>query len=69
MIKQQFFARVAPMAERYVLPQARWADEVLTSPVRPGRIDRLVERLRGVLLAGTERGAATVTGAGLAIKT
>jgi hypothetical protein len=57
------------MAERYVAPQARWADEILTSPVRPGRIDRLVERLRGVLLAGTERRAGTLAGAGLAMKT
>jgi uridine kinase len=69
VIRKQFFARVAPMAERYVAPQARWADEILTSPVRPGRIDRLVERLRGVLLAGTERRAGTLAGAGLAMKT
>lgn len=48
-VREQFWGRVVPMGERYVLPQARWADVVLTSPVSAKAIDRLAEQLRGLL--------------------
>jgi uridine kinase len=50
-VERSFYQRVRPMHERYVRPQARWADLVLGSPPAAaevaavaGRIEQLFER-------------------------
>jgi uridine kinase len=44
-VQEQFQRRVLPMAVRHVQPQARWADLVVTSPVRGNVLDRLAARI------------------------
>jgi uridine kinase len=48
-VRRQFAGQVAPMHERFVAPQARWADVVLRSPVNRKEIEQLVQRIRGLL--------------------
>ena len=44
-VQEQFRRRVLPMSVRHVRPQARWADLIVTSPVRGKVLDRLVARI------------------------
>lgn len=58
-VRAQFKKSVAPMHDRFVAPQARWADLTLTTPVSEtgfNQLRELLERdlLRGVLPAGKE---------------
>jgi uridine kinase len=55
--RKQFFETVAPMHDRYVAPQERWADIVLTQPMNDSALRRLTERLRGLLCDGATSGA------------
>ena len=45
-VKRQFRQMVEPMHRRYVAPQARWADLVLTGQCRPRDLHRLISSLR-----------------------
>lgn len=42
-VREQFWKTVAPMHERFVAPQARWADIILTEPPSEKEIQRLVD--------------------------
>lgn len=48
-IRAQYRQHVAPMAERYVKPQARWASMVVQSPLSNETVDSIAARLREVL--------------------
>jgi len=45
-IRRQFRERVAPMHEKYVEPQRRWADILLSDPINPPDLERVAARLR-----------------------
>jgi uridine kinase len=45
-VREQFWKSVAPMHDRYVAPQMRWADIVLTEPPSQAEIQELLERVR-----------------------
>src|SRR6266850_1411009 len=55
--RKQFFKTVAPMHDRYVAPQKRWADIVLRQPMNDSALRRLTERLRGMLRDSATSGA------------
>lgn len=42
-VREQFWKTVAPMHDRFVAPQVRWADIVLTEPPSEAEIQQLVE--------------------------
>jgi len=42
-VREQFWKTVAPMHDRFVAPQMRWADIVLSEPPSEAEIQRLVE--------------------------
>jgi uridine kinase len=44
-VRRQFSTTVAPMHQRYVEPQARWADVVLTSPIDGAELHQLADRI------------------------
>jgi uridine kinase len=44
-VRRQFSTAVAPMHQRYVEPQARWADIILTPPISKIEIYRLASRI------------------------
>lgn len=48
-VVKQFREDVAPMHERFVAPQKRWADVVLRSPVSPSDVQELARDLRALL--------------------
>lgn len=48
-IREQFWKTVAPMHDRFVAPQARWADLVLPQPCDESAIDSLVATIRRVI--------------------
>jgi uridine kinase len=45
-IQEQFFGQVAPMHERFVAPQKRWADVVLGAEMGAPDVRRIAEELR-----------------------
>ena len=49
-VREQFWNTVAPMHERFVAPQTRWADIVLQQPLAENEIPLLVARIREWLL-------------------
>jgi uridine kinase len=50
-VREQFASQVAPMHARYVQPQARWADIVLTETPDLAAVDRLADRIRNLLIS------------------
>jgi uridine kinase len=50
-VREQFWTTVAPMHERFVAPQTRWADIVLQQPLAESEIRILVARIRERLAA------------------
>jgi len=52
-VRDQFWKTVAPMHDRYVAPQARWADIVVTQPPSETEIQHLLGLLRTPQLAVT----------------
>jgi uridine kinase len=48
-VREQFWATVAPMHERYVAPQQRWAEIVLNQPVNEKEIEHLLEKICSLL--------------------
>jgi uridine kinase len=48
-IRRQFAQSVLPMHERFVAPQAQWADMVLTYPIRESDVYRIAVRLGALL--------------------
>jgi uridine kinase len=44
-VVRQFRGQVAPMHQRFVAPQQRWADLILRSPVQPRELNRLAKLL------------------------
>ena len=42
-VREQFWKTVAPMHDRFIAPQVRWADIVLSEPPSEAEIQRLVE--------------------------
>jgi uridine kinase len=52
-VRRQFAEVVAPMHERYVAPQSRWADMLLTHPVGEADIYRVSVRLTALLAPST----------------
>ena len=48
-IRRQFRATVAPMHEQFVAPQVRWADVVLTQPLRDSEVHHLCDQLWALL--------------------
>jgi len=46
------FKSIAPLHERYVEPQKRWADLVLTQPFQKSDINRLADRLWALVQSG-----------------
>jgi len=51
-VRHQFATTVAPMHERYVEPQVRWADIVVTSPVGRIGIYQIAEQITKTLMQG-----------------
>jgi uridine kinase len=51
-VRKQFWKTVAPMHDRYVAPQSRWAHFVLESPLGPGRVRQLANFLRTLTHSG-----------------
>jgi uridine kinase len=49
-VREQFVSQVAPMHARYVQPQRRWADIVLSEPPDLAAVDRLADRIRSLLI-------------------
>jgi uridine kinase len=49
-VRRQFAKFVLPMHERYVAPQARWADMVLTYPIGESDVYRVAIRLGALLV-------------------
>jgi uridine kinase len=47
-IRDQFWKTVAPMHDRFVAPQARWADIILTEPPSEAEIRTLIDLVRGI---------------------
>jgi uridine kinase len=45
-VRKQFRDTVVPMHERFVQPQARWADVRLSEAISPIDLQELIERLR-----------------------
>jgi uridine kinase len=45
-VAQQFKSTVLPMHERHVQPQARWADELMQSPLTEEDVLRLAETVK-----------------------
>lgn len=45
-VRRQFSETVEPMHARHVLPQARWADICLTTPIRNADLRRILAKLR-----------------------
>ncbi len=45
-VRKQFWETVAPMHDRFVAPQTRWAHLVLESPPDPDRVRQLADLLR-----------------------
>ena len=45
-VRKQFWETVAPMHDRFVAPQTRWAHLVLESPPGPDRVRQLADLLR-----------------------
>ena len=45
-VVEQFERHVAPMHERFVAPQRRWADLVLSAPISLAAVDQLAEGLK-----------------------
>ena len=56
-VEQQFREEVAPMHDRYVAPQARWADVILNSPISLKVVARLADELRAPASEHPERGS------------
>jgi uridine kinase len=52
-VRRQFQNQVVPMAERHVVPQARWADVHLTSPVPKRTLEALAAQIRELLTPST----------------
>lgn len=48
-VEHRFHTEVNPMHERYVEPQKKWADVVLTQPFEPAAVNELVDRLWALL--------------------
>jgi uridine kinase len=48
-VRKQFWETVAPMHERYVAPQVRWAHVILESPPDPGRVRQLIDSLKALI--------------------
>jgi uridine kinase len=48
-IRRQFRETVSPMHERYVAPQAQWANVVLKQPLQDAQISTLCQQLRDLL--------------------
>ncbi|HEY3860277.1 MAG TPA: uridine kinase [Verrucomicrobiae bacterium] len=46
-VRRQFEETVAPMHERFVAPQAEWADVVLRHPVGRGEVERVAAMIEG----------------------
>lgn len=44
-VRQQFHSTVEPMHKRYVAPQSRWADLILSENVRPAEVRALARRI------------------------
>jgi uridine kinase len=51
-IREQFWKTVAPMHNRYVAPQARWADAVVEQPPSEAELSRLIRAIRGLNMGG-----------------
>jgi uridine kinase len=51
-VRRQFEATVSPMHRRYVQPQLRWADVVLTQPYKDAVVGNLADQFWGMLKAG-----------------
>jgi uridine kinase len=51
-VQQRLATRVAPMHERYVEPQKRWADLILPQPFTAEDVTRLADRLWDLLAGG-----------------
>lgn len=47
-VQAQFTQTVAPMHDRYVAPDARWADVILNQPLGEPALQSLVERIRSL---------------------
>ena len=54
-VRKQFWETVAPMHERFVVPQTRWAHFVLESPPSPDRVRQLADLLRTLKNSGGDR--------------
>jgi uridine kinase len=48
-VREQFWTTVAPMHDRYVAPQQRWAEIVLNQPVDERGIENLLEKICSLL--------------------
>ncbi len=48
-VRRQFFQTVAPMHDRFVAPQARWADIRLQRPPNENEVRQLAAQLRALL--------------------
>ena len=51
-VRKQFWETVAPMHERYVAPQRRWAHVVVEGPPAPDRVRQLTDLLRTLKNSG-----------------
>ena len=51
-VRKQFWETVAPMHDRYVAPQRRWAHVVVESPPAPDRVRQLTDLLRTLKNSG-----------------
>jgi uridine kinase len=49
-IRKQFHEQVAPMHQRHVAPQARWATVVVRSPISAREVEQLVAQIRSCCL-------------------
>ena len=47
-VRAQFWKTVAPMHQRFVEPQSRWADQVMKQPPAEADLRRLTERLQSL---------------------
>lgn len=47
-VREQFWKAVSPMHERYVAPQARWADIILTEPPSEAEVQSLIDTVRAL---------------------
>src|ERR1043166_200883 len=48
-VREQFWATVAPMHDRYVAPQQRWAEIVMNQPTEEKEIENLLEKVCSLL--------------------